>query len=510
MALDLHLAPASPSIRRPRRAIHRAALSLGLALGLGSAGCSALCELEASFCAAPCEATTLPEGWKSEPLGSLVPSDEATVCEASVSEDGSAAKGSFWVATEVHDANMDAVEGAQDDGWSRIGDNWYGTSGDFDTPKWSEFANERGELLRIDVHGVGGGARVDVTYQGFPPLPELEGDVTLFQVGEIMVAMTDGQLVPLWGAPGGGIDATSDGFFYSAKDRTQVMRYGPNAGVHPHPIAIEGSGQLGKHGVGPDGGLWITFDPNDDSKSIQLGHLHAGDWEMVDLPAFDPPLTGHIELAHGTDGTLFLAGGQGVHARTNGTWRSAALPDAVALDGLTTRDDGSAVVLTNKEILSVRIDGEGLDVQRIAKASYPKVVGQGSTIVVRNSRKTMLLEGEGVTSLKPLHDRSTNGDVAVGADGTIAVTIRKPSSIVVRTPDGTVTRYPEEGALPWTVDKRVWVDGTGRVYAATNGPMIVIEDGTMKQMPVPAGLEGPVYSVAFMGQGAEPVGAAAP
>lgn len=47
--------------------------------------------------------------------------------------------------------------------WSRVRDNWYGSSGDFNTPKWSELSNDSG-TPRIDVEESGGGALVELVF----------------------------------------------------------------------------------------------------------------------------------------------------------------------------------------------------------------------------------------------------------------------------------------------------------------------------------------------------------
>ena len=70
---------------------------------------------------APCEPGELSAEWKEAPLDKLVPSKKFTVCKASDTH------GQFWVKGTVHDANMAGVSSAQDNGWNRVSDNWYGT-----------------------------------------------------------------------------------------------------------------------------------------------------------------------------------------------------------------------------------------------------------------------------------------------------------------------------------------------------------------------------------------------
>lgn len=102
-----------------------------------------------------CKAGKLDPAWEAASLAPLVPKD-ATVCEGSTPTTAQ-----FWRPVRVHDANMGSVGSAQDNGWSRSSDNWYGTSGDFDSPKWSELKGAAGNL-RIDVKEAGGGSMVDL------------------------------------------------------------------------------------------------------------------------------------------------------------------------------------------------------------------------------------------------------------------------------------------------------------------------------------------------------------
>lgn len=112
-----------------------------------------------------CSKPSCPEGelaaaWQSAPLTGIVPSG-VHVCEMPAGEASTHVR--FWRDETVHRANMDAVGGAQDHGWDRTSDNWYDSTGDFNTPKWSEFANDSG-TLRIDVEESGGGAIVDAVF----------------------------------------------------------------------------------------------------------------------------------------------------------------------------------------------------------------------------------------------------------------------------------------------------------------------------------------------------------
>lgn len=114
---------------------------------------------------AGCSEPSCPQGelaaeWNRPPLAGLVPSG-VHVCEMSPQEGATHAR--FWVDTRVHDANMDNVDRCQGSGWNRTGDNWYDTTGDFDTPKWSEFSGPGG-ALRLDVREDGGGAMVDLVF----------------------------------------------------------------------------------------------------------------------------------------------------------------------------------------------------------------------------------------------------------------------------------------------------------------------------------------------------------
>src|SRR5512139_3352403 len=88
----------------------------------------------------PCKEGKLDAAWQSAPLSALVPKD-AVVCEGST-----ATTATFWKPVRVHDANMAAVDSAQDNGFTRSSDNWYSTKGDFDSPKWSELKGPAGAL----------------------------------------------------------------------------------------------------------------------------------------------------------------------------------------------------------------------------------------------------------------------------------------------------------------------------------------------------------------------------
>lgn len=105
-----------------------------------------------------CDPGELPSEWSKAPLADQVPQGERTICAGA-----SATEAKFWVDGRVHDANMASVDRAQSNGWSRTRDNWYDTKGNFDTPKWSEFANAQGKL-RVDVHEANGGAFIEVKY----------------------------------------------------------------------------------------------------------------------------------------------------------------------------------------------------------------------------------------------------------------------------------------------------------------------------------------------------------
>ncbi len=106
----------------------------------------------------PCKAGELAAEWKKDPLSKQVPQGEVTICEGSTATDAK-----FWVEKKVHDANIASVDRAQNTGWSRTSDNWYGSSGNFHTPKWSEFKSKDGKL-RVDVKEVNGGALITVKH----------------------------------------------------------------------------------------------------------------------------------------------------------------------------------------------------------------------------------------------------------------------------------------------------------------------------------------------------------
>lgn len=112
-----------------------------------------------------CKQGQLAAEWQQPPLSHLVPK-EATVCEVPAAE--ATAHAQFWKPVKVHRANMDSVDAAQNNGWKRSQDNWYGTKGDFNTPKWSEFLGPDG-ALRIDVKEAGDGALIDVRFKPKQP-----------------------------------------------------------------------------------------------------------------------------------------------------------------------------------------------------------------------------------------------------------------------------------------------------------------------------------------------------
>jgi hypothetical protein len=117
------------------------------------------CALVAFGCSKdpPCAQGPLSAEWQAAPLTGLVPAT-MHICQGSA-----ATQASYWIDDTVHNSNMDIVDRAQSSGWDRTGDNWYDTTGDFNTPKWSEFSNESG-ALRVDVHEVNGGALVELAY----------------------------------------------------------------------------------------------------------------------------------------------------------------------------------------------------------------------------------------------------------------------------------------------------------------------------------------------------------
>lgn len=110
----------------------------------------------------PCKPAELAAAWNEAPLAEVVPTGESTTtCELPASEGETHAQ--FWRPVTVHRANMDAVGAAQDAGWVRNDDNWYGTEGNYNTPKWSELSKPEGKL-RIEVEEVGGGAQIDLKF----------------------------------------------------------------------------------------------------------------------------------------------------------------------------------------------------------------------------------------------------------------------------------------------------------------------------------------------------------
>jgi hypothetical protein len=107
-----------------------------------------------------CDPGDLPAAYQSAPLASAIPTGEdVTVCKKTDGE----THARFWRPVEVHRANMDSVRQAQDNGWTRLDDNWYGSTDSSDRPKWSELQNKDGKL-RIDIKKAGGGAQIDYRF----------------------------------------------------------------------------------------------------------------------------------------------------------------------------------------------------------------------------------------------------------------------------------------------------------------------------------------------------------
>lgn len=122
-----------------------ALVALGLTLGV-------------TGCKTPCKEGKIDAAWEAEPYSKLRAKD-GVVCEGSTPDTLI-----LWKPARVHDANMEAVGAAQDNGWDRNDDNWYPKAGappsnDFDSPKWSRMTGHGGGL-RIDVKEEGGGALI--------------------------------------------------------------------------------------------------------------------------------------------------------------------------------------------------------------------------------------------------------------------------------------------------------------------------------------------------------------
>jgi hypothetical protein len=109
-------------------------------------------------CKSPCKEGKIDAAWEAEPFSKLR-AKEGVVCEGSTADTLV-----LWKPASVHDANMEAVSAAQDNGWNRNDDNWYPKAGappttDFNSPKWSRLSGPGGGL-RIDVKEEGGGALI--------------------------------------------------------------------------------------------------------------------------------------------------------------------------------------------------------------------------------------------------------------------------------------------------------------------------------------------------------------
>lgn len=475
-----------------------------IATGLSLTGCDRLCELgiDTGNCA-PCEAASVPEAWKQQHLQPLLPDGDAVVCAATFDDAG---KGTldYWAPGSVHDANMAAVGAAQDNGWARLDDNWYGTSGDFDSPKWSTLGLERGDALRIDVHEEKPGARVTMKVDGFPPPPELRGDVTVFSYRGASFSLQDGKLAVLPGVKGGVIQSFDDGFLFGHAHET-YRRYEAdgsitNLGAFPR----EGSGSLADHGPGPDGGPWLVFRPGSEQEVV-FGSLVEGAWKTQTFTAFDPPLpTSNLDVAQTPSGRIWMTSYDVLYVKDGDAWTGTKLPSKPSTVYGFIAQGETVLYPTNKGVVRASFaDGE-FSWETAAKMSNPKLYDAGAAgVVARNDAKTVLVTDDDVISLS-LPGAKKGESIATSEAGVIAVATESPSSVMVRSVDGTVVRYPSEGALPDAV-RRMDIDPKGRVWAlmkSTNPH--VMSDGRVDVIPGLVADGAQPYWISFMGDGAEP------
>ncbi len=475
-----------------------------VATGLGVAGCDRLCELgiDTGSCA-PCEAASIPEAWKQAHLEPLLPGDDAVVCEASFDDKGSGTL-NYWAPGSVHDANMAAVSAAQDSGWDRLEDNWYGTSGDFDTPKWSTLGLKRGDALRIDVHAEKPGARVVMKVAAFPEPPELRGDATVFTYKGASFAMQDGQLAVLPGVTGGVVQSFEDGFLFGHAHKA-YKRYEPDGsitdlGEFPH----EGSGSLADYGPGPDGGPWLVFRPGSEQKVV-FGSLVDGAWSSESFTDFDPPLpTSNLDVARTDSGRVWMTIYDALYVKDGDTWTGVKLPQKTsAIYGFIAQGE-SVLYPTNKGVVRASFEGGEFKWETAVKMSNPKLRDAGALgVVARNDRKSVLIGPGEVTPLE-LPGAKEGPSIATSDAGVIAVATTSPSTVLVRGVDGTITRYPADGALPDTVS-RMEIDPNGRVWALmkASNPVVAVE-GRVEVIPGLVADGAQPYRISFMGNGAEP------
>ncbi len=445
----------------------------------------------------------MPDAWQQPHLKPLLPGVHAVVCRADADDKGNAQL-SYWVPGKVHDANMDAVSAAQDSDWARLDDNWYGTSGDFESPKWSTLGTERGDALRIEVQAAGVGARVVLKVAGFPPPPELRGDVTLFAYRKAVFALHDRQLSVLPGVTGGAVLGLDDGFYFTHA-HGRYGRYGADGSVELFPkFPSEGSGSLAFQGLGPKGMPWMVNKPGGVAKVI-FGELVDGAWQTETAADLDPPIPeSSVAAVHTPGGRIWMSVYDVLYVKDGGRWHSTKLPRKPnTIYGFVAASE-DVVYPTDKGVVRASFQDGAIATSMLVKMSFPKLADAAAGgIVARNERKTMLIVGDEVSKLElPGHGKGDS--IATGASGVVAVATDKPPAIVVRAADGTVARYPSEGALPAKV-QRLAVDPKGRVWALLDGRNpVVAAGGALETIPgLVAGGAQP-YAISFMGDGAEP------
>lgn len=478
--------------------------ALVVAAGFSVAGCDRLCELglDTGSCA-PCEAASIPKAWKQPHLEPLLPEGDAVVCEATVGDDGMGTL-NYWTPGSVHDANMAAIGAAQDNGWARLEDNWYGTSGDFDSPKWSTLGLERGDALRIDVEAEAPGARVVMKLAGFPEPPTLRGDVTVFTYKNASFSLQDGQLAVLPGVTGGVRQSFEDGFLFGSAHKA-YRRYEADGSISDlGAFPNEGSGSLADHGPGPDGGPWLVFRPGSEQKVV-FGSLVDGAWKTESFTDFDPPLpTSNIDVAQTASGRVWMCIYDALYVRDGEKWTGVKLPARPsAIYGFIAQGE-SVLYPTTKGVLRASFADGAFAWETALKISNAKLHDAGPLgVVARNDRKTVLIGPEGVTALE-LPGAKKGKSIATNSAGVIAVATTSPSAMLVRGVEGTITRFPEEGALPDTVS-RMKIDPKGRVWALMKaGNPVVAVDGRVEVIQGLVADGAQPHGISFMGNGAEP------
>ncbi len=482
------------------------ATTLLLALSIAAtpllAGCEQICEagIEVGNCPAPCTAVSPSPRWQDPSLAELLDVEGAVLCEVSEEREGARAKASLWVPGKVHDANMKAVNIAQSKDWSRVRDNWYDSRDTSDRNKESLFVSWRGGILQYNVGKKDRyGARWDIEYDGYPPMPVIPEDATFFSIrmpandggndAYLLIATFDGKTIPLWtvkqgDARSGPSASTSDTLFFGGSGSRDVKIYGPDRTFKTYTIPetampAKGGGSISAEGLDHKERYTLVFSSNSDRENVQLGRVDKeGNWDVEEIPI--KTTSSLPDLTYTKDGATFAVLKKQVIGKTDGgEWLTGELKHNASLDQVVGVDGGRALIATERGIARATIADDALEIEMISKIKRAKLYPTNTDLVIaRNESTTLLIRGDEVESIDffngSKYAKRGKYEFTVGGDGTMMMTDLDGKYAKVRRVDGTTTRYPKEGSFEQKPAGMSWLDLNGHAYLRTRDQKLLV------------------------------------